>query len=739
MRRRKLLIGIGAATAGGSAAFGTEAFTSVEAERSVDVTVAGDQSAYLALAPANSANADTYVTQSGSGNVIQVDLDGDDSASGGGVNNNAITTFDDLFTILNQGAQPVSVYVEDSSDAVTFRSDDSSIEGASNSVELAVGEEMVVSITVDTTGGVSVGDTLTDSVTLWATADDPSPGGTAPVASFNQVVKPDQYEDASAFADDPRYFADIGSALDAASEGDNVGIDADSGPHTVSSPVTVDTPGVTIAGTSESGGSGTPRIENSGVNAGDGVFEVDVADVTIQNLEIATLSSATSGAAAPREILITGGDDATVASNVIRRPDGNGGTVIDGNPEIAALDSANVAITGNDLSGGAISFNGSGGSAVDNVVANVQTEGIFAFGGIGNEDFTIQGNTVTGHDNGESGSREIKLTEEPATLNSGSNLDEQFSALIRDNDVNTVRIAGNDGVTVDAGGSGSNLLSTVSNGISEVGTNGFVLIDGGTYDENQLSPESGMTVQGINGATLDSGGDIIRIDADDVTLRGLTVINGTHGLDVTNAAGPTGLLVENCSFDGHSIGMYVANANEGSNSTFDDVTIRNTTFNDNLNKGIYAEKLHNATFDNIEVRNSGTADPYASGPAGIDINLKWDDYSDITIRNSTFADSGIEASGMFHPDAHGALLLKARGTGSDSSYDARPATLTNVVVEDNEFTFSASTQANTETVAIRPGEPGLSTSLDQPTPGEELTVSGNQFENADHEVRDLTQ
>jgi hypothetical protein len=195
-------------------------------------------------------------------------------------------------------------------------------------------------------------------------------------------------------------------------------------------------------------------------------------------------------------------------------------------------------------------------------------------------------------------------------------------------------------------------------------------------------------------------------------------------------------------------------ANDANNaevsSTFDDVTVRNTSFNDNPEKGIYVEKLSSATFNNIEIARSGTADSYVA-PAGFDMNLKFGDYSNITIKNSSFDDSGIQGSGSL-PNLYGALQLKARGTGGDGRYsdapdsnltdeDAKaPATLTNVLVEDNEFIFAASTQSNTETVAIRAGEGNnLDPDLTQPTPGEELTITGNRFENADDQVRDLTQ
>ncbi|EMA09923.1 hypothetical protein, partial [Haloarcula marismortui] len=193
MRRRKLLIGIGATAAGGSAAFGTEAFTSVQAERNVDVAVAGDQSSFIAIQPLDSANAGKYVNTE-SDNTVGLELDGDNSGSGEGVTQDAITQLEDLFRVVNQGSQEVSVYFEDDSDAVTFRvtrstetstngSNGQSLEGAANSVELGVGEQIVVGLTVDTLNN-DVSGQLLDNVTLYADANASAPEQSIPEPQY---------------------------------------------------------------------------------------------------------------------------------------------------------------------------------------------------------------------------------------------------------------------------------------------------------------------------------------------------------------------------------------------------------------------------------------------------------------------------------------------------------------------------------------------------------------------------
>jgi len=213
MRRRKLLISIGALGAGGTAAFGTEAFTSVEAERSVDVEIAGDSSAFLAIEPLSGNNANQYVSTEDD-DTVALDFDGDDETSGSGVNQDAVTQVEDLFKIINQGTQPTSVFFEDDSDAVTFRVTQStdtstkgpsgeSLEGADNSVELETGEQVAVGITVDTLNN-DVSGSLVDDVTIRAEAGASAPEQNIPEPQFVVTESPDG---------SPNQFGDVQSAI----------------------------------------------------------------------------------------------------------------------------------------------------------------------------------------------------------------------------------------------------------------------------------------------------------------------------------------------------------------------------------------------------------------------------------------------------------------------------------------------------------------------------------------------
>lgn len=117
--RRSILIGLGGLVAGGGAILGTGAFDTVEAERTVSVETAGDANALLALTPVDDDG--PYVDDSG--DTIEINLDGNETgdAEATGLNQNAVTTFDELVAITNNGTQDV--------DSITFTID---VTGAEN-------------------------------------------------------------------------------------------------------------------------------------------------------------------------------------------------------------------------------------------------------------------------------------------------------------------------------------------------------------------------------------------------------------------------------------------------------------------------------------------------------------------------------------------------------------------------------------------------------------------------------
>lgn len=109
MNRRNVLIGLGATAAGGGAILGSGAFSQVEADRTVTVSTTGDASALLGLDLDTSYNG---IADGGSGDAIQIDISQ--------LNDNAITTFEDVLTVTNNGSQDVNLTVTNVPTALTF-------------------------------------------------------------------------------------------------------------------------------------------------------------------------------------------------------------------------------------------------------------------------------------------------------------------------------------------------------------------------------------------------------------------------------------------------------------------------------------------------------------------------------------------------------------------------------------------------------------------------------------------
>jgi hypothetical protein len=102
MQRRKFIAGVGSLAAGAAAVTGTGAFSTVTAERSMEVQVQTDQNAYVGI----SGDSD-YTTQTNG--TLEINLD--DNGTGKGLNANATTEFTDLITVTNQGTDLALVWL----------------------------------------------------------------------------------------------------------------------------------------------------------------------------------------------------------------------------------------------------------------------------------------------------------------------------------------------------------------------------------------------------------------------------------------------------------------------------------------------------------------------------------------------------------------------------------------------------------------------------------------------------
>ena len=170
MNRRKMLAVLGTLSGGAAIASGTGAFTSVEADRDVAVQVANDSNAFLAL-NAIGPNAPYMSTSNGQ---LGINLTGSNNSgiSGGqGVNTNAVTVFEDMFEVRNQGTQDVEVRIT----PLTFIETDSGNtlivlivpETSFPSVTVSPGNAETYSLVVDVfPGGTSPGLELDDTMTV---------------------------------------------------------------------------------------------------------------------------------------------------------------------------------------------------------------------------------------------------------------------------------------------------------------------------------------------------------------------------------------------------------------------------------------------------------------------------------------------------------------------------------------------------------------------------------------------
>jgi len=148
--RRKMLIGLAAVFGGGGAVAGSGAFSTVEAQRTVDVSTTGDASALIAL----SGNSNSIVSTE---TVAGSDLLTIENSE---LNERAMTKFNAAFTVSNNGTNDADFYVDSSTvqvqdangnsvNVIEFEANGSSIVGSSNSYDLDSGNSVDVTISID--------------------------------------------------------------------------------------------------------------------------------------------------------------------------------------------------------------------------------------------------------------------------------------------------------------------------------------------------------------------------------------------------------------------------------------------------------------------------------------------------------------------------------------------------------------------------------------------------------------
>ena len=225
---------------------------------------------------------------------------------------------------------------------------------------------------------------------------------------------------------------------------------------------------------------------------------------------------------------------------------------------------------------------------------------------------------------------------------------------------------------------------TIQNAIDAAQDGDTILIAAGTYEAEQIIISKRLTLKGAGDQSIikaTTSKALVSLNADGITLKDLKFVGAEGsekgaGIKIGSTVAIDGLTIDNCIIEGFTNGIY-ADTNSDVEPIVKNVYIANTHFINNTLKGIYVEKLSESTIENCYFEGNGHFHDFAG--AGIDINAKYADYNDITIRGCTFVNNGI---GTQHG---GGILVKARGTGDDTSYSSNPATLVNVKIEDCTF------------------------------------------------------
>ena len=174
LERRKFTIGLGALATGSAAALGTGAFSSVEAERSVEIDVEGDAEAYLRLTGDEEFIDDD--TPQDSELEFAFGVNEETEEGGQGFNDDAVTVVEDIVTIENQGTED-TVQVDfgeddDNGHEVTVNLDDADVKlmlpDEVNDRTIDVGNSTTIDIEVDTRD--PDGSDSEEDITLYAEA-----------------------------------------------------------------------------------------------------------------------------------------------------------------------------------------------------------------------------------------------------------------------------------------------------------------------------------------------------------------------------------------------------------------------------------------------------------------------------------------------------------------------------------------------------------------------------------------
>jgi Ca2+-binding RTX toxin-like protein len=258
------------------------------------------------------------------------------------------------------------------------------------------------------------------------------------------------------------------------------------------------------------------------------------------------------------------------------------------------------------------------------------------------------------------------------------------------------------------------------------GTAGGVILEGDFKSSRSLADDASVAAY-LQGGGTSGGSTGLTINADGVTIRDITLASHSIGIALGNS---DDLSIDGVDFDGNVTGIRKGTASEVTNFTwtggsvtdgqhgasiyagvgvgsFDGIEINGVSFSNLNEKGLYFEQLENADLLGLIMENVGqygrttTFGGNGTFGNGIDINLKFGDYSDITISGFDFDNVGSSdrnGAGDMHQFG-GAITIKARDDAGHGQYGPNPASLTNVTIENGSIDGTST--------GIRIGEPGV--------------------------------
>lgn len=205
MKRRNLLLSIGAVGASG-AAIGTGAFTSVEADRNLSISIAEEDTGLLALSRIEETS--EFVSDTGGRNELSFDFNNvtGTNSDGEGIGTESVYQFDRLFEVSNQGAQTVFFQTEFDITSTTGsgvedgfadqglyveESDDHLLDGDRAVAEIKPGKSAKIGFEFDS-GGTDAEDPISQiNFAAEITASDEAPEGVDTIVESDGTVNED--------------------------------------------------------------------------------------------------------------------------------------------------------------------------------------------------------------------------------------------------------------------------------------------------------------------------------------------------------------------------------------------------------------------------------------------------------------------------------------------------------------------------------------------------------------------